>query len=129
MCNGCSGSQGRAGCSACISEKIQNIYFAVGIFYETAHPVPVYGLLRKEACVLKTERFQVENQIPIGDLPGFGQIKKVPAAPAFGAAVIMSVRMFPAAGGLFCLPDDTSVFPGHGPETTIGHEKRNNPYF
>ena len=29
---------------------------------------------------------------------------------------------------LFCLPDDTVVCPGHGDDTTIGHEKKNNPY-
>ena len=29
---------------------------------------------------------------------------------------------------LFCLPDDTMVFPGHGESTTIGHEKLVNPY-
>lgn len=29
---------------------------------------------------------------------------------------------------LFILPDDTIVYSGHGPDTTIGHEKRNNPF-
>ncbi|MFZ6009194.1 MAG: MBL fold metallo-hydrolase [Bacteroidota bacterium] len=29
---------------------------------------------------------------------------------------------------LFTLPDDVRVFPGHGPETTIGYEKRTNPF-
>jgi len=29
---------------------------------------------------------------------------------------------------LFTLPDDTVVFAGHGPQTTIGAEKRSNPF-
>ncbi len=29
---------------------------------------------------------------------------------------------------LFTLPDETVVYPGHGPETTIGFEKVNNPF-
>lgn len=30
---------------------------------------------------------------------------------------------------LLTLPDDTVIFPGHGRETTVGHEKMTNPYF
>ncbi|MBE9585419.1 MBL fold metallo-hydrolase [Mucilaginibacter sp. JRF] len=30
---------------------------------------------------------------------------------------------------LFVLPDDCTVYPGHGPETTIGFEKQYNPFF
>ncbi len=30
---------------------------------------------------------------------------------------------------LFKLPDETVVYPGHGPTTTIGFEKKTNPFF
>lgn len=29
---------------------------------------------------------------------------------------------------LFILPDEVTIFPGHGIKTTIGYEKRNNPF-
>ena len=29
---------------------------------------------------------------------------------------------------LWPLPPDTVVYPGHGPVTTVGHEKQTNPY-
>ena len=29
---------------------------------------------------------------------------------------------------LFTLPDDTIILPGHGPQTTVGEEKRSNPF-
>ena len=29
---------------------------------------------------------------------------------------------------LFSFPDDAIVWPGHGPQTTIGHERRTNPF-
>ena len=35
------------------------------------------------------------------------------------AAILKSIK-----DKLFVLPDDVRVFPGHGPETTIGHEKK-----
>ncbi|GAA0331209.1 MBL fold metallo-hydrolase [Oceanobacillus oncorhynchi subsp. oncorhynchi] len=30
---------------------------------------------------------------------------------------------------LYRLPEDLTVLPGHGPATTIGYEKKNNPFF
>jgi len=30
---------------------------------------------------------------------------------------------------LWPLPEDVTVFPGHGPQTTIGFEKKHNPFF
>ena len=29
---------------------------------------------------------------------------------------------------LYTMPDDTAVYPGHGPATTVGHEKSTNPF-
>ena len=29
---------------------------------------------------------------------------------------------------IFTLPDDTMIYPGHGPETTVGYEKQNNQF-
>jgi hydroxyacylglutathione hydrolase len=29
---------------------------------------------------------------------------------------------------IYSLPGETKVYPGHGPETTVGHEKLSNPY-
>lgn len=29
---------------------------------------------------------------------------------------------------LYTLPDETVVYPGHGPETTVGYEKKSNPF-
>jgi glyoxylase-like metal-dependent hydrolase (beta-lactamase superfamily II) len=46
------------------------------------------------------------------DLPGGSQ-----------AMLVLSIRE-----KLLTLPEATRVFPGHGPETTIGHEKKHNPY-
>jgi hydroxyacylglutathione hydrolase len=52
------------------------------------------------------------NSIGRTDLPGghFGTLEK-------------SIRE-----KLFVLPDDTTVYPGHGPKTSIGFEKRTNPF-
>jgi len=39
----------------------------------------------------------------------------------------MSVLIESIAEKVFCLPDETVVYPGHGPETTVGHERIHNP--
>ena len=38
------------------------------------------------------------------------------------------VLMRSITGVLFALPDTATVHPGHGPDTTIGHERQTNPF-
>ena len=40
----------------------------------------------------------------------------------------MEVLMHSIEERLLTLPDETSVYPGHGPKTTIGTERRHNPF-
>lgn len=40
----------------------------------------------------------------------------------------MSQLINAARTKLLTLPDDTVVYPGHGPSTTVGQEKKSNPY-
>jgi hydroxyacylglutathione hydrolase len=37
--------------------------------------------------------------------------------------IVKSIR-----GELFALPDETLIIPGHGPDTTIGAEREDNPF-
>ena len=45
--------------------------------------------------------------------------------PSFGdaGALERSIRR-----RLYSLPEEVVVYPGHGPSTTIAHEKRHNPF-
>jgi len=65
-----------------------------------------------------------------------------PPCLAFGGDVLFRGSIgrydFPGSDGellfrgirekVFALPADTVVYPGHGPTTTVGHEKRSNPF-
>jgi hydroxyacylglutathione hydrolase len=59
-----------------------------------------------------------------GDCLFNGSIGRVDLPGGDGPTLIKSIKE-----QLFSLPDDYTVFCGHGPETTIGSEKVNNPYF
>jgi glyoxylase-like metal-dependent hydrolase (beta-lactamase superfamily II) len=58
-----------------------------------------------------------------GDVLFAGSIGRSDFPDSDPAALVRSIR-----GKLFALPDDTIVLPGHGPATTIGREKRTNPF-
>jgi glyoxylase-like metal-dependent hydrolase (beta-lactamase superfamily II) len=58
----------------------------------------------------------------VGDTLFRGAVGSVDSRGAFWD-MIRAIRE-----SLLTLPNDTLVLPGHGPETTIGHEKRTNPF-
>ncbi len=52
-----------------------------------------------------------------------GSIGRYDFPTSDGAALMRSIH-----DQLLCLPDDTRIYPGHGPDTTIGNERRGNPF-
>lgn len=64
-----------------------------------------------------------ENVLFVGDVLFMGSIGRTDLEQGSYPTLIQSIRK-----KLLPLPDATVVYPGHGPSTTIGYEKVNNPY-
>lgn len=64
-----------------------------------------------------------DNFLVGGDVLFYSSIGRTDLPRGNHAQLISSIK-----NNLFILPDDCDVYPGHGPATTIGFEKLNNPY-
>ncbi|MGA2264838.1 MAG: MBL fold metallo-hydrolase [Phycisphaerae bacterium] len=58
-----------------------------------------------------------------GDALFTGSIGRTDIPGASEVALLANIRTH-----LLSLPDTTAVLPGHGPATTVGHERRSNPF-
>lgn len=58
-----------------------------------------------------------------GDLIFYHGVGRTDLPGASGRILIQSIK-----DHIFTLPDDTLLIPGHGPSTTVGEEKLNNPF-
>lgn len=67
--------------------------------------------------------FICEGVAIVGDVLFAGSVGRVDLPGGDGATLIASIR-----NELLTLPDETVVYPGHGPETTIGRERATNPF-
>ncbi len=68
--------------------------------------------------------FQVDNDLFVGDLIFQGSIGRTDLPGGSYQELIRSVE-----NKIFIFPDDYKIHPGHGPDTTVGFEKQNNPFF
>jgi glyoxylase-like metal-dependent hydrolase (beta-lactamase superfamily II) len=104
---------------------------------------PAADVLLREGDVVEHAGIRLE----VLDIPGHSPghivfVYRDHAVVVFGGDVLFRGSIgrydFPGSSGpllirgirtkLFPLPPDTLVYPGHGPVTTIGHEKRFNPF-
>ncbi|MCE5335269.1 MAG: MBL fold metallo-hydrolase [Desulfobacteraceae bacterium] len=64
------------------------------------------------------------NMVFSGDTIFAGAIGRTDLPGGSRSQLIQSVR-----SKLFTLPEDTIIYPGHGPVTSVGWEQKNNPFF
>jgi glyoxylase-like metal-dependent hydrolase (beta-lactamase superfamily II) len=67
--------------------------------------------------------FYTDRCVFVGDALFYGSIGRTDFPGGDYDTLIASIR-----NKLFALDDDTTVYTGHGPATTIGQEKRENPF-
>ncbi len=68
--------------------------------------------------------YNKENNFLIaGDVLFYGSIGRTDLPMGNHEALVSNIK-----SKLFVLPDETTVYSGHGPETSIGFEKRTNPF-
>ena len=71
-------------------------------------------------CVLYVAK---ENICFCGDLIFNGSVGRTDLPGSNFAALEKSIRE-----QIYTMPDETVLLSGHGPQTTVGHEKKNNPF-
>jgi glyoxylase-like metal-dependent hydrolase (beta-lactamase superfamily II) len=64
-----------------------------------------------------------EKKVIAGDTLFSGSVGRTDLPGGSSSEITKSIR-----DKLYTLPEDTLVFPGHGAETSIGREKRSNPF-
>ena len=74
-------------------------------------------------CLQVGKKGQVGKELFVGDTLFAGAIGRTDLPGADHTTLIASIRTV-----LFAFGDDAIVHPGHGPATTIGHERRTNPF-
>ncbi len=93
-------------------EIIDEVGIKLKVLHTPGHTQGGMSLFCEEEGVVFAGDTLFAESVGRTDFPGGSQV-----------TLVQSIR-----NQLFTLPEDTTVFPGHGPSTTIGHEKQHNPY-
>ncbi|MBF9253543.1 MBL fold metallo-hydrolase [Pontibacter sp. 172403-2] len=115
--------------------------------YASAYGFPMYAeqlpeKYLKEGDAVKFGNTELQVLFAPGHAPGHVVFYSAPDKVVIGGDVLFrqSIGRTDLPGGdfdtliqsiktkLFTLPDEVTVYPGHGPETTIGYEKKHNPF-
>ncbi len=105
-------------------------------------PCPLPDMELEAGQVLEVGKLRLKVLYVPGHSPGHVAFYEASAGVVFDGDVLfsMGIGRTDLPGGdwstlersirevLFVLPDETVVYPGHGPETTVGREKRSNPW-
>ena len=92
-----------------------------GTFEVRPHHTP--GHCPGGVCLQIGKRGEAGKELFVGDTLFAGSIGRTDLPGGDYATLITSIRSV-----LFAFGDDAIVHPGHGPDTTIGHERRTNPF-
>jgi len=68
--------------------------------------------------------YAVNDALFVGDLIFAGSIGRTDLPGGNHDQILRSIR-----SRIFSYPDSWSIYPGHGPETTVGIERQSNPFF
>ena len=68
--------------------------------------------------------FEALGAVFVGDLLFYRSVGRTDFPGSSERELLRSVR-----AKIFTLPEETVVYPGHGPETTVRQERLNNPFF
>ena len=104
-----------------------DVYYAAGEVigfgdYEV-RPYHTPGHCPGGVCLQIGRKGEVGKELFVGDTLFAGSIGRTDLPGGNFAVLIASIRKV-----LFAFGDDAIVHPGHGPDTTIGQERRTNPF-
>ena len=81
------------------------------------------GRRRKTSERLREGRRPADGLALVGDCIFAGSIGRTDLPGGDFQQLMRSIRE-----RILTLPDETVLYPGHGPETTVGHERATNPF-